>query len=148
MPRVSRQKVKGGVQTSPKNVAATVTSLRRGVEAHRAAHKQFLKRKKDKKSTSEAKVQLAIADTKLHEEKLDAEAVLRQAERSGMQTKALKDAIQSTADALSVFIEEPVQSDNAPIPPNPKSNPRASDRPNLATVDEGKEEEESTELSG
>ena len=62
-----------------------------------------------------------------------------------MQTKALKDAIQSAADALSVFVEEPVQSDNTPIPPNPKSNSKASGRPNLATVDEGEEEEESTE---
>ena len=148
MPRVSRQKPKGdaqmtpkgGIQTSPKNVAATVQSLKRGVEIHQAAYKHLVKLRKQKKGTEEARVGLAIANSKLEEERLDAEAILRRAERSGMQTAALKEAIELASDALSKVMEAPKEVN----PPNPKPSQKASDVPNLETVVEEGEEEEAT----
>ena len=137
MPRASKQKTKGGVQTSPKNVAATVRSLRRCAELQQAAVKQLLNRRRQKKNAEQSRVQLATAHAKLEEEKLDAEAILRQAESSGMQTRSLKEAIEFASEALSVVQDTPTDNN----PPNPKPGSRSLVEPDLSTVVEGEEEE-------
>ena len=141
MPRASRPKAKGGVQTSPKNVAATVKSLRRSTEAFQAAHKQLLNKRRQKKGTEEARVQLAIASSNLEEEKLDAEAILRQAGRSGLKTESLRGAINSASEALAAVFDEPGREN----PPNPIPSSRIVDEPDPPTVVEGEEDEETTE---
>ena len=88
---------------------------------------------------------MAIADSKLHEEKLDAEAVLRQAERSGMRTKSLQDAIEFAANALSAIVEEPTKS--LKDPPNPKPNSKVPEEPGQTVTAGGEEEEGLTELN-
>ena len=142
MPRASaRQKQKGGIMTTPKNVAATVKSLRRCAEAHQTAVKFLVNRKRQKKGTEEARVQLAIANSNLEEAKLDVEAILRQAERSSMQTKSLKEAIEFAANSLSAVSDAPAGS-NANVPPNPNPKSKIAVSPDLSTVAEGEEEED------
>ena len=144
MPRASaRQKQKGGIMTTPKNVAATVKSLRRCAEAHQTAVKFLVNRKRQKKGTEEARVQLAVANSNLEEAKLDAEAILRQAERSGMQTKSLKEAIEFAANSLSAVSDAPAGS-NTNVPPNPNPKSKVAVSPDLSTVAEGEEEEDAT----
>ena len=142
MPRASKQKAKGGVHTSPKNVSATVRSLQRSAKAHQAAVKQLLSKRRQKKNAEEARVQVAIATSKLEEEKLDAEAILRQAVRSGMKTSSLKEAIEFASEALSAVSDAPKQNN----PPNPETRSTISEQPDLSTVVEGEEEEDTTEL--
>ena len=143
MPHASRSKPKGGVQTTPKNVAATVKLLRRSAEAQQAALRHLLGKRRQKKNAEEARIQLAVAYSKLEEDKLDAEAILRQAERSGMQTRSLKEAIEFASECLSSVPDAPRQGN----PPNPEPDSRISDEPDPPITVEDREVEDSTELN-
>ena len=152
MPKASasKPKIKGGspsvIQTTPRGVAAIVRSLRKKAEICQAAVKHARRKPSDK-----ASAELVDASESLAEETLDAETILRHAEKSGLKTQALKDAIEFAHNTLLPEGDDLESSgrNNPPTPnPKPKKTSRRVPDPTLDTVAEEGEGEEEQEAQG
>ena len=97
MPKTSKSKPKGSITTTPRSVASIVRSLRKRSEALQSAVKHARRKPSDR-----ADQEVDSAFNSLKDEKLDADTILRHAERSGLQTQALKDAIEFAKNAMNL----------------------------------------------
>ena len=141
MPRASKSKPKGrvqSIQTSPRSVASAVRSLKKRAETLQAAVKHARRKPSDK-----AQREVDLSFEVLRDEHADAETILRHAERSGLQTQALKDAIEFAKNALDLLS---INSDkNTPPTSKPKSSrvTRSNPNPVMETLDEEEEQNSS-----
>ena len=128
MPKASsKSKPKGSILTTPRSVAAIVRSLRKRSEILQSAVKHARRKPSDR-----ADQEVESAFNILQDEKLDADTILRHAEKSGLRTQALKDAIEFAKNAMSL-------KSNSDIPPTSKPSTsratRSNPNPVMETLD-------------
>ena len=139
----SKNKSRDAIKVTARGISTSVRSLRRRAEVFQAAIKHARRKK-----TEASEEELAIAVSNLVDERLDAETVLRHAQKTGLQVQALKDAIEYANNLLTSNEKEVNKSD--PPTPKPKSKkvPKKvpEQKPDSETEDEGEEGEEEEEV--
>ena len=124
MPKTPNSKGKSpsAIKATARTVSTSARSLRRRAEAFQAAVKHARRKK-----TEASEQDVAVAVSHLVDERLDAETVLRHAERAGLQVRALQEAIDYASNLVASHESE--TNVNDPPTPNPKSKKVTSHSP-------------------
>ena len=124
MPKTPNSKGKSptAIKATARTVSTSARSLRKRAEAFQAAAKHARR-----KRTEASEQDVVVAVSNLVDERLDAETVLRHAERAGLQVRALQEAIEYASNLIASHESDASQND--PPNPNPKSKKVATPSP-------------------